>query len=302
MKILKEVFSGRYSIAICGLGFESRAITAFLLAKERIDQLFVLGYDEHTDRFSYKSNKALYEARCDVMHECSDDKVEKFVADWIDEKCLTDATNVMVDITVMSRHRLATVISILVDKLPKGSSVTVVYTLSEYVPPPTGVSPVKKVCEIANGFEGSLGDLSLPTTVILGLGYEEGKALGVSNYLEAWRDYLFIPRSPIPEFEELVRRNNLDLIMSTPTERTLVFSVTSPYSTYLDLRALVLELREISRPLLIPLGPKVFAALCVVLGKELAPDLPVWRVSSEYLEEPIDRPPSVHEIAFTIAL
>lgn len=302
MKILKESYDGNFELAICGLGFESRAIAAYLSAASKVNRLCVLGYNENTEFFSYQSNKCIYLKATSEVFEIGDSEVERIVKEKIYNEKIGVPINVMLDITVMSRHRLATVISLLVDALPKASTITIVYSLSVFIKAPEGTTPVKKVCEIANGFAGVLGDLSLPTTVILGLGYEKGKALGVSNYLDSWRDYIFIPTSPINEFEHLVRMNNCDLISSIPAEQIFTYDVTSPYSTYLDLKSLILNLEEFSRPLLIPLGPKILSALCVILGKELAPRLPVWRVSSEYLEEPVDRPPSGVEIKFTLQL
>lgn len=302
MKILKEIYDSDFDIAICGLGFESRAISAYIASSENIKRLIVLGYDENTDCFSYQSNKNFFGKNTDHIFEIGDKDVADSLKLALQEEQFDSPKNILVDITVMSRHRLAMVLGRLMDILSAGSKLTVTYTLSTFIDPPEDSTPVKKVCEIAEGFEGVLGDLSLPTSVIIGLGYEKGKALGISNYLDSWRDYIFLPRSPILEFEKYVRENNNDLIESIPQEQILTYNVSSPYSTYLDLKSLVLSLRDFSRPLLIPLGPKILSALCVILSKELTPNVPVWRVSSEYKEAPVDRPSSGNEIKFTLQL
>ena len=302
MKILKNIHESHYDFAICGLGFESRSVTAYNTSSGKIKSLIVLGYDENTEYFAYQENKKLFKTKTDRIFEISDKDVITTLLLALQKENLNERKNILIDITVMSRHRLATVMSLLIDKLIPDSTITIAYSLSEFIKSPEGITPVRKVCEIAEGFDGILGDLSLPTSVIIGLGYEQGKALGISNYLDSWRDYLFIPQSAIPEFEKEVRQNNNDLIESIASERVLDYNVNSPYSTYLDLKSLVLSLSDTSRPLLMPLGPKILAALCVVLSKDLGSSVPVWRVSSEYTEEPVDRPPSGNDIGFTIQL
>lgn len=302
MKILKDIYDTEFDIAICGLGFESRAISAYVTAQETIKKLIVLGYDENTSYFSYQSNKKRFEKDSNLIFEVGDNEILDSLNEALSEENFDVAKNVLVDITVMSRHRLATILGRLIDTLSSGSKLTITYTLSTFIDPPNDATPVKKVCEIAEGFEGVLGDLSFPASVIIGLGYEKGKALGISNYLDSWKDYLFVPKSPISEFEKYVRENNTDLIESIPKEQIITYNVCSPYSTYLELKSLVLTLCDFSRPLLIPLGPKILSALCIILNKELNQSIPVWRVSSEYMEAPVDRPSSGHEIKFTLQL
>lgn len=302
MRILKDICVSEFDIAICGLGFESRAISAYRTSSERIHKLIVLGYEDNTEYFSYQSNKKVFGENTDKIFEIGDSAVLESLDKSLEDEDFNNAKHILLDITVMSRHRLAIVLGRLIDILSPDSKLTITYTLSRFIEPPAGSTPVKKVCEIAEGFEGELGDLSLPTSVIIGIGYEEGKALGICNYLDSWRDYIFIPKSPIHDFEVSVRKNNHDLIESTPAEQLLTYNVSSPYSTYLDLKSLVLSLSEYSRPLLIPLGPKILSALCVILSKELTPRIPVWRVSSEYMEVPVERHSSGNEIKFTLQL
>ncbi|VUD64554.1 hypothetical protein TDB9533_03344 [Thalassocella blandensis] len=300
MKIIKDIYLGSFDCTICGLGFESRSTFAFDKLSKRISNLLVLGYKENTDCFSYQSNKQMFEQRTENIYEIEDEHVVEALTHSISTELFKATNNFLLDITVMSRHRLATVISFLLHRISKGSTLTITYSLSKFIQPPYGITPVKKVCEIADGFSGTLGDLSLPTSIVIGLGYEKGKALGISNYLDSWRDYVLVPESPISEFEEMVRENNRDLLDSIPPQRVLSYSVSSPYSTYVDLKSLVMSLKEYSRPLLIPLGPKILSALCVILSKEFDLTVPVWRVSSQYLEEPIDRPASGLDITFTL--
>ena len=78
------------------------------------------------------------------------------------------------------------------------------------------------------------------------------------------------------------------------------YQVNDPVSTYLDLRTIINSIAHTSRCLLVPLGPKILSAICVVLSFEREGRLPVWRVSSEHTEEPIDRKSSGVVIDFSL--
>jgi len=302
MKILKTFIGGEFDLAIFGLGFESRAISAFDKYGSNCSEILVIGYDINTDKFSYQDNKLKYSKSKANVIEHDDKSISRHVDDFLFKNDFDKPVNVLLDITVMSRHRLACIICRLMDSLPEHSTLSVVYTLSNYIAPPEEDTPIKHLCEICSQLGGSLGDPSLPTSVIFGLGYEKSKALGVANFLDSGFIYTFIPKSPVAQFEAAVTINNKDLLDSISSENVFFYDVCQPYSTYLDLKSLVQSLDKFSRPLLVPLGPKILAALSVFLGKELYPNLPVWRVSSGYTEMPIDRPASGVEVKFTFQL
>ena len=302
MKIIKNPYLDHFDVGIFGLGYESRSTSAFNKHHSDIEKCITLGYESHLDSLFYPSNKKVYEKNEVATFEGSDETVLGKFKNFIDSNVINKEARVILDITVMSRHRLAVVIDTLLCSLRKGSSLTVVYSISDYVAPPKDTTPIKKVSEISSDFCGVLGDLSLPTSLVIGLGYEKNKALGLSNYIDAGSEFIFIPRSPNKKFEKMVKTNNSELLDLIPRKNIFYYDVFSPYSTYLDLRSLLISLSDHSRPLLVPLGPKILAALSVVLGREMHPLIPVWRVSSEHLELPTERPASGDEIAFTISI
>ena len=194
MKILKFSSIDTYDFMVFGLGYESRSISAFTELYSQDEKAIAVGYERHTDALFYEENRKCFsDAGVDVI-EGKDSCVLKEVYKRID--LLIDGnlpSNVLLDITVLSRHRLASILDRLITTLPIGSTLTLAYYLSGYVEPPEGTTPIRLVSEITPEFSGAIGDLSLPTSLILGLGYEKEKALGLSNYLEAGNEYIFIP-------------------------------------------------------------------------------------------------------------
>ncbi|MFQ2287925.1 hypothetical protein [Aeromonas sp. s3] len=302
MIVSKEPYILNFDLAIIGLGYESRATQAYIKQKELFKDIIVIGYNKHTDVFYYNQNKALYEH--DALNICEGDDIDVF--NFCKNKVISlvgnSPINVFVDITVMSRHRLATIILMLIKELPNKSKITISYSPSEFIPPSEQTSPIKIIDDISHYLGSYLGDLSLPTSLILGLGYEKDKALGLCNYLDVQHTFLFSPKSSEIRFEEYVYKNNQFLIESIGNNRVFYYSVESPYTTYLDLKHMVLSLSDYSRPLLIPLGPKILSAISVIIGYELSPKLPVWRASSEHNETPQDRPPSGNQILLSLEI
>lgn len=286
MKVLKNYEVDLYDFMIIGLGYESRSIAAYLSHHQSCGSVMAIGYKENTDVLHYKENKEVLIAGGVSVYEKHDIELCDLLASFdIYEKEI----KIMLDVTVFSRHRLALILDYLICNLCEKSIVTIVYNASTYVPPPDDTTPIKTVAEIAPQFSGMIGDLSKPTSLILGLGYEKGKALGVANYFEAGRDFLFLPMSNEERFEEFVRANNGELLNLVPDEDVFCYEVEQPYATYLSLRSLVLETLDCSRILLVPLGPKILAAISVIIARELHPKLPVWRVSSNHTEKPVER-------------
>ncbi|MFA0004901.1 hypothetical protein [Vibrio splendidus] len=298
----KDAYSGSFDLAIFGLGYESRATSAFKYFHLKSRKNIVVGYETNRDMVKYAENKNYFEQF--EVHIFENDcksiisTVKEQVADLISK---VDKPKIFLDITVLSRHRMASIIFNLLSDLPKDSKITICYNLSYFVDAPEGIQPVKRLGPIIDELSGDLGSLSMPTSVVFGLGYEEHKALGVYNYYDADYSYAFIPKNQFSDFESIVRRNNLPLLETIGSRNTFSYDVTDPYSTYVDLKSLMVSLSDISRTILVPLGPKIFAAIAVILGKELYPKLPIWRVSSLHSEEPVERT-SAKEVLFTVTI
>ena len=289
MKVIKSSTITQYDLGIVGLGYESRAITTCNKFKDNIENIIAIGYKEHALAFSYTDNLEFYNSlNVNVIEESDFDLFQKLNTiinkDWLDKPI-----NCLLDITVMSRTRLATILMFLMENLKKDSTIKICYELAEYTDAPKEISPIRKIGPIIESLSGSLGDIALPSSMIIGLGYEMGKAIGISNYLDTEQQYILIPQALDKRFELLINENNKTLIDSIPNNHIFNYDVCELYKSYLNLRELFVAITEISRPIVVPLGPKILSALCVIISKEMDYTLPVWRVSSEHNEEPVDR-------------
>lgn len=288
MKLLKTPFIESFDIAIYGLGYETRSIAAYEKYRSIANMNVVLGYKSNQDVLNYQNNRRIFETENLLELDC--EQIEGQLKRILMElRQKVDKPNVLIDITVMTRHRLAVSLRTILINLPEGSMVTICYNASKYVEPPNELQPVRKVGPLIKELSGELGDLSSSTAVIFGLGYEELKALGVYNYLDPDISYAFIPTSENKKFECDVRKNNKNLLGIIADQNINEYNIYSPFDLYIDLKSLVLSLNENARVIIVPLGPKILSAMSLIIGMELSPEVPVWRVSSLHSELPVDR-------------
>ncbi|MAO12626.1 hypothetical protein [Marinobacter sp.] len=288
-----------FDLGFFGLGYEPRAVHIFKKYSSLCEKKFVFGYDYNTNVFDYQKNKDFFLQSADEVIEPNDEKLPAEILRFI--SYFGDVPlNVCVDITVMSRHRVACVLWSLLENLAPNSTITVKYCLSEFVEPPRIAPPVKNIGPIIKQLNGTPSNIGLPPSLVVSLGYEEGKALGAANYIDASDIICLIPRSEIREFEENVRKVNEIFLKGIPSSKILDLDIHRPMSTYYDLKSIIQSISNHSRPIFLPLGPKIISALGVILGWEIRPSLPVWRVSSKEHEIPMRRKPSRHSICFTV--
>jgi len=155
------------------------------------------------------------------------------------------------------------------------------YSLAAYAPSPSvWAAPNRTIRPVHPAFSGwSAEGASAPVDVVVGLGYEKGKALGAVEYLEPRNRWVYVPQSPESRYLDEVKKHNKHLIESRKGS-VAYYNVLSPLDTYYSLRSLVEGIGRDARPVLLPFGPKIFFAinLLVAMTNEEAS---VWHVSGE---------------------
>lgn len=306
MNVLDEELALNYDLVILGLGYESRSIYSYEVNGFNGKKCIALGYDTLTEALAYQENKQYFEQRNVTVFEGDNESILTFMSQVLND-ILHDVgspPNVFLDISVMSRPRLALVMMQLFDSLPESSYITISYSISGYLPPPDKSTPLVHVGPLLDELSGGVGGINKPVSLVISLGYEKNKALGIANYFDCKPEFIFclIPISEEERFEEDVLKNNQGLLSSVPEENIFRYDTNNPYDTYLNLKELYFSLNRFSRPVFVPLGPKIISVINVILGKELFPHLPVWRMSSNHSETPVDRTSRGQQIKLTVKL
>lgn len=217
-------------------------------------------------------------------------------------KDLTKPLSVFVDVSCLPRPAIAHIFAgLAMAALVRDIQLRIAYSVASYAAPPSiWAAPNRAICPVHPLFSGWTSEgASAPLDVVVGLGYERGKALGAVEYLEPRHRWIWIPKSPEEDYLEEVKRHNKDLIDDSE-DHVAHYHVLSPADTYFSIRSLVEGMAMTARPVLLPFGPKLFFAINLLVAMTIE-EAAVWHVSGES-DEYGDRNPSKYSAVFECVL
>jgi hypothetical protein len=282
-----------YDAFIAAVGFErrSRGVAEFL--KPKAKKLLACAFSDRKV-LNYDENMAWY---LDNGYAVTDRGDEGFRA-WLEDN-LTGLSGqdgrplrLAIDISSLSRFRLAVIVDWLRKRGGENSAIAdFLYSVADFSPPAMADAPNVHVGPVLKSFAGWSLNPNQSTVAIVGLGYEENKALGAVEHLQVSQVWLFAPRSSIREYEVELERANGILFESVSRENRIDYRVEQPFDCFVALESLTDRCLRSSRVVLLPFGPKVFA-LCSLLVACIHENAAVWRVSAGGAEPAVDRIPS----------
>ena len=153
--------------------------------------------------------------------------------------------------------------------------------------PPTRTGPNLMMGPL-NGFR-ALRNVSLPVALVIGLGYEEIRAAGLREYVDAARTVVFYTDPPIdPQFLVELLNNNKSLLKTIPADDRIGHSLIDMDATAVLLHETTSDLANNLRVVVAPLGVKPFSLLSMLLSARYN-KFDVWRVSGCSLTPPSER-------------
>ncbi|MCL4553363.1 MAG: hypothetical protein M1305_07430 [Candidatus Marsarchaeota archaeon] len=291
---LQNLREQRYDIFIAAVGFEERARYVAEAKRPEASARLACAFPERKS-LAYEDNLAWYlDAGFDVQ-EKTDKEFEPWVwgrlQDVVADK--DNALSLCVDISSLSRFRIAAIVAA-THKLQRNIPIVVdfVYSLAKYTPPPQRMEPMVSAAPVIEEFAGWSSSPDLPSSAIIGLGYEYDKASGVLEFVEPWKIWAFEPVGGDKRYSKAIERSNRTFWDFTPRSRVIQYRVDRPYETFLTLESLTYGISQSTRPVLIPFGPKVFTLCCLLVACVHYPGVAVWRVSSGSLDIPAARLPN----------
>jgi hypothetical protein len=290
---LDDVLELPIQLAVCASGYEERARYVGNILGKRPKMKHVLGFTAHRDDLERPRNDETFVDLGYEMTICngnSADGISSLVKDTLVR--LPNKSNLVFDITSMTRYWYATFL----DQLRATEFATIremsiyfTYVPSRYEPPPKEQPPNLYVGPIPGFSSTELPDL--PTALVLGLGHEPDKALGITEFIDAKELFVFMANPAFDRrFVRDVQRMNKELLARLPAGHAIGYPLPSITGTTILLKSLSEGLMRSHRLILVPLGPKIFSLICFLLAV-LYPQISVWRVSSEEEEFKANRPP-----------
>jgi hypothetical protein len=282
-----------YDMFIATIGYENRSRYIAKDLNPKSIQKVAVAFNENRV-LEFKKNFAWYQKIDFNILQYSEDDFYQWAKDNFNNfKSPGNTIKILIDISSMSRYRIATLIWALVSSsLNCHFCVDFVYALALYTPPPNKTGPITNMGPISPDFAGWFTEPSSPCSAIIGLGYDLGKAVGTIEYIEPGEIWALNPIGEDQKYEKAVLKANKLYLDTLEKKKIIDYDVNRPFETYHYLDSLIFGIMKSSRPILIPFGPKIFT-LCSLLAAIIRyPNVSVWRVSSGKYEHISNRFPS----------
>lgn len=202
------------------------------------------------------------------------------------------ALEVLVDISSMPRRTMASLLSIFFRHVDRGlCNITFAYVPGLFAQSSVAavVSSSLQADPVGAGFAGHLRPSSIPVGLILGLGLEPHRAVGLVELLEPARTWAFVSQSDEPRFLEQALETHESLVGAASDATLLRYDMRSIATTYNSLASLVFSVGIDYRIIIAPSGPKPFAlaSMLVALSSNEAKPA-IWRVGESGAPQGVD--------------
>jgi len=292
----------KYDVFIAAVGFEARAVHVAQSVEIHAERRIAIGFkDRHT--LNYSANKNWFHQNGFEYLELDDNEFRTTLLNVLSElsRDTDHRPTLAIDISCFNRYRLATMVDLVSTAKIHATHINVdfLYVIGAFSPPSTHSFPNTFVGPISRQFAGWTVDPALPPAAVIGLGYEQDKALGAVDHLQITHVLAFIPESTVPEYFPAVKSANASLLGTLKKTNVFNYQVDDPVSCFYTLESIINGLSAAYNPILLPFGPKIFT-ICALLAATKHPNAAVWRVSGGELEKPSDRAASNHIVGLTV--
>ncbi|MCK5135507.1 MAG: hypothetical protein KAR19_06930 [Bacteroidales bacterium] len=248
---------------ITTLGYETRCTTIARLFEDRDCRKIALSHSyNHLKEFSYEKNLDYFNER---NYEII--PVETAVPDLgvILKHLPEENINIIFDCTSMSQRWYYEFFRWFTEDQVDYASANLrfVYTMANYVDPGPA-QKVKRIKEFLKTEERTRRKKK--RALILGLGHEENVCEAIYNIVKPDLLYLYYADPPVDkQFVEKVFVNNHALINATPIRNLIAYPLRNGQLIYQSLIDTILPLRNEYEITLVPVGPKIFSVVAMLV-------------------------------------
>ena len=276
----------RYDIFIYGLGFETRS-TAVVSHVDEDCKTFALKMPEFRIH-AYEKNVRFAKTRQHIV--ISD--FEHFVGETLptifrrqDQKSL----RIGFDISSVNRIMLTEVVMQIARQARQSDVVEIIYCPAAYAEPSWAFPQIERLGPISPAFS-TLGDQTKPLCLILGAGFEAGTSMGIINQLEPRLSYCFWGTGVDSRFDRAAHRANFDFEFGVYNTRVTSYDITDPKGAFSTIESTIFGLSQTYRIIMIPMGPKIFTLLTLLVGVTYLGEIAIWRVQHNRMNSPDSLP------------
>lgn len=271
--ISMDEISSSYDVGIFCKGFESRCSSVYSSLSNSVVFNKIIIFDFQC------SNTTIFDRLDPDPSIIPFERVEDVKILLKDE--FEEGGSALIDYSSMNREMIACVISFFdndANNKEHRFTCDFLYAHAKFSPPPEEYGPISYNSYISPYFVGENLSGAMPTSCILGIGYERDIALGVVEDLEASQVILFQPIGHDSRYTDAIVVTNRGLMASV--ESLIEYDVRSPQGLYNKLCSAVKGLQIDTQPVVVPLGPKIFAMVTLIACCALGRTFSVWRIAA----------------------
>jgi hypothetical protein len=269
-----------YDLLIAACGYESRCTFIPQTLQSRTKRTVAIAYADNQVH-SFDWNRQYFQEVGTIYMPTSSEDFDSAFEEILNPLQEARTAHIAVDVSAFDRGRLAGVIRGL-ERAAQSQQldVTFYYAAGAFDLHGSQSDPTVMVNGPLKGFEGWSSDPSIPIACIVGLGFENFLALAALETLEPARTVAFIATSDDARFQQRVKSDNSGLL-STSEVALIPYDLDRPFEALHDLEEVVHALRSRYRVAIVPLGPKLFALMALLVAFDYRDQVTVWRVSGD---------------------
>lgn len=195
-----------------------------------------------------------------------------------------------VDISSMPRRAMASIVEWIIQGTSFEFDIDFLYCPADFLMSAAAANRSERLTAgpVDDYFSGAIRPPTLPIALIMGLGLEKYRGMGMVELLEPSRTWAFVAQSEDGRFAEVAMEVH-DQILTARNSKVVSYDVYSLASTYQALESLCFGLGPRHRIVLAPSGPKIFSLASLLVAATRSPFRPaVWRVGSTGSSTPAD--------------
>ena len=280
---LVEPDTTQFDLFIGCVGYEHRSIAALRKTTEsNFNGTSILFDYDSGELFSYLDNRRDPSVAAATLSDDFQDFM-RLIQELI---ARNDRATILFDVTSFDREKIAIILQTFFRNQHKIEEVTLCYFPQKFVEPSYSLDIVRSFGPVIPAFIGENSFSRDSLALIIGAGYEYGRAIGAIDLLEPDRVYCMTPMGTDPRFEVAILKNNLGFSFLENDELLKPYDLLRPESLFYEIRRIVeFELQE-RNVLILPLGPKIFATAATLVALILHPSVMVWRHSTVSKDAP----------------
>jgi hypothetical protein len=290
-------------LLICASGYEDRCTyLASRLDLPRIPKKIALGFTNENEFSSRKMNDSFFTQNefdiimCDIN---SESEISSFLGKAIDLS--KDYCTVLVDYSSMSRIWYSTILKFFYYNQVSECQIRLIfsYSVSAFLESPKEDTYNVHIGPI-NGYS-NLTIPQMPTGLIIGLGYEKSRAMGLNEYFDGETYVFYTEGKDDNRYSREVEINNAQLLSQVKSENIFKYSIYDISTLYSRLYSLCRDLKNDYRIILASCGPKTFALASLLIATELE-YIDVWRISAGKSALPVNKKAIGDLVLFEVVL